>query len=90
MIKKRYILTGIVEIGKYGRLVLYPDEPVKEKKKYDFMALAQSGDVAEMQQNALIESIIANTPPTLYITMKEWHEEKLKLDDHIIVTLEIE
>ena len=90
MIKKRFILTGIVEVGLYGRLVLYPDEPVKAKKKYDFMALAQSGDVAEMQQNALIESIIANTPPTIYITMKEWHEEKLKLDDHIIVTLEVE
>jgi len=90
MIKKRFILTGIVEIGPYGRLVLYPDEPVKAKKKLDLFSIAQSGNIAEMQQDAIIEGIMSNTPPTLYITMKEWHEEKLKLDDHIIVTLEVE
>jgi hypothetical protein len=90
MIKKRYLLTGIVEMGDYIRLILYPDEPVKKKPYIDMMALAMSGDPSEMQRESIIQGMLSNNPPLIYITVKEFEESKLQLHDHILVSFEVE
>ena len=90
MMKKRYLITGIIETGDFIRLVLYPDEPVKKKQHLDFMAMAMSGDPSEMQKQAIIQGIISNNPPTLYITTQEYLENKINLHEHITLSFEVE
>jgi hypothetical protein len=89
MIKKRYILTGMVEVGDWIRLVLYPDDPVKKKKTFDLSAIME-GDMGGLQQDALIQSMISGNPPTLYMLKKEFDSSGFKLDDHININLEVE
>jgi hypothetical protein len=90
MIKKRMILTGVIEVGDYIRLILFPDEPIKEKRKFDLFLIAETGDPSEINKQAIIKSIIANQPPTIYISKQEFDKDGYKLDDHIIVSIEQE
>jgi hypothetical protein len=90
MIKKRFIVTGLVEVGDYVRVILYPDEPVKKKVVYNLLGMAQSGDISEMNKDAIINSIIGGNPATLYLFKTELEKEGIKLDSHIFMVLEVE
>jgi len=81
MIQKRFIITGMVEVGEYIRVILFPDEPVKRKKIYNLVDMAHSGDISD---------IISGNPPTLYITRKEFLENDFRLEQHLVISLEVE
>jgi hypothetical protein len=88
MIKKRYLITGFVEAGDHIRLILYPDEPIQQKK----MSLLDMARInpEELQKQAIIQGIMSNNPPILYITVKEFEESNLKLHDHVLLSFEVE
>jgi len=90
MIQKRFIITGIIEVGEYLRIILYPDEPVKKKKIYNLIDMASSGDISEMNKDAIINSIVSGNPPTIYITHKEFLENDFRIGQHIVISLEVE
>jgi len=90
MIEKRFIITGLVEVGPYIRVILYPDEAVRKKKTFDLMGMTLSGDVSAMQEDGIINGILSGKPPTIYLTVDEIKQGNIKLDDHIIVSLEVE
>jgi hypothetical protein len=87
LIQKRFIITGMIQVGDFMRLILYPDEPVKKKRVYDMISIASSGNVSEMQKDAIIDSIICGNPPTMYVTLDELKESELSIGHHVILTL---
>lgn len=89
MIRKRYLITGLVEAGDYIRLILYPDEPV-QKKKMSLMDMAGLNP-EEMQKQAITQGVLANNPTSINITAEEYMKnEKINLHEHIIVSIEVE
>lgn len=90
MIRKRFLVTGLIEVGPHIRIILYPDEPVKPKKIFNLMDIAMSGDPTEMQQEAIINGILSNNPPTVYVSVDEMKNHNIKLSDHVNISIEVE
>lgn len=87
MLKKRYRIIGVIEVGDQHRILLYQDDIVKRKKLFSLTDIAASGDVSEMQNKALQDSIIANNPPLLYLSNIEFYASGLNIGDILEVTI---
>jgi len=85
---QRYKIGGTKLEAEYVRLILMPDEPVKESGGMDIMGIMKNpgGLMTKMKADALRASL----PETLCIPYSVWDIEQYKIGDIINVTIERE
>jgi hypothetical protein len=89
MIEKNYTISGVISIGGYKRLILPPIDPAKKKGFINFGQMAAVTDPSELQQQLMIESIIAGNPPSILVNQMEYHTEGTLIDQKIRITIEV-